>query len=320
MLLIVSNKSDIATDFLISRLYERNISFIRINTEDYLSEWDVDFQIDHNNANALISFQNGNTLPVENIEGAYIRQPKLPKLRVTDSDKEFAKRETGEALRSLWRFIKDDVWLNAPHHILRASNKPEQLRIAREIGFTIPKTCITANHNFAYDFYCQNGKNVIAKAVKHGFLYDGKEAKVAGTQHIDQVYFDNACDYANIPMIFQEKIEKHYDIRITVVGNKVFSTGIYSQEHQETSVDWRLADHFKIPLRQEQIEIPTTIEHLCVNITQRMNLKYSAIDMIKSQDGNYYFLELNPNGQWAWLEQVAGHLIRDALIDALINE
>ena len=319
MLLIVSNKSDLATDYLVNRLHERKISFVRINTEEYLSKWEVDFFISNQNIRPILTFTDKPSIPISDITGACIRQPRLPDINVSNDDKEFSTREVGESLRSLWRYLSDDVWLNAPHNILRAGNKPEQLKLAVEFGLTIPTTCISANKDIIQEFYKDNDAKVIAKAVKHGFLFNGTNAKVAATQAIDESYIGNIDHYAHIPMIFQEQIEKEFDIRITVVGDRVFSTAIYSQEYKETSLDWRLSDHFKISLRQELFELPKEIELKCLKLTQHFHLKYSAIDMIKAKDGSYYFLELNPNGQWAWLEQVAGHPIRDALIACLEN-
>ena len=319
MLLIVSNKSDIATDYLIYRLHERSIPFVRINTEEYLSRWEVDFFINNQKASALLNVINKEPIPLSKITGAYIRQPRLPEVEVNEDEKEFSTREVGESLKSLWRFLKDDIWLNAPHNILRASNKTEQLKLAVEFGLPIPNTCISADQGVIQKFYSDNESNIIAKAVKHGFLFNGTNAKVAATQSIDREYIENIDNYAHIPMIFQEKIEKEIDIRVTVVDNNVFSTAIHSQEYDETAIDWRLADHFKISLKQEQFDLPLDLQLKCLKLTQHFKLRYSAIDMVKAKDGKYYFLELNPNGQWAWLEQVAGHPIRDALIDSLIH-
>ena len=139
MLLIVSNKCDLATDFLILRLRERNIPFLRLNTEDYLSLWEVCFSINGNSADVVVTKYGEEPLSSKFFLGAYIRQPRMPTLDLKEEDeKKFAEREVGEALKSLWRSIDEGIWLNAPHRILRASNKPEQLSFAISIGFDIP--------------------------------------------------------------------------------------------------------------------------------------------------------------------------------------
>lgn len=318
MLLIVSNKTDLATDYLVVRLHERRIPFLRINTEDYLLSWDVCFSIEKSGTHVAIKKEGQKPLPVECFTGAYIRQPKMPNLNIVDDDKEFAKREVGETLKSIWRAIDDSVWLNAPRRLLLASNKPEQLAIANSIGFNVPDTYVGSNYESIKKFYEAHSGEIIAKAVKHGFNFDGNKARVAATQKIDESVLASIRYYAAIPMIFQNHIEKEYDIRVIVVGSDVFATAIESQSHEETKTDWRLSDCYKIPLRQYKINLPQRIINLCFEITKRFDLRYSAIDLVLGKDGIYYFLELNPNGQWAWVEQLGIHKIRDSIIDALL--
>jgi hypothetical protein len=317
LLLIASNKRDLATDYLVLRLHERSIPFLRLNTEDYLSLWDFQYSISNNETNLTVS-KSETLLSVENITGAYIRQPRMPDLKVIESDKEFAEREVGESLKSLWRSIDDDLWLNAPHKILRASNKPEQLSVARSIGFVLPDTYIGSNYGEIYNFFKKCSGKIIAKAVKHGFFYDGNKARVAATQVINENTLESFSLYAQLPMIYQRLIEKQYDIRVIVVGSNVFATAIESQSYEETKVDWRLSDCYKIKLNQYAIQLPDDVENYCLKITKKFNLRYAAIDLIFGLDNNYYFLELNPNGQWAWIDQMEIHKIRDAIINELM--
>ena len=209
---------DLTITLLVLRLTERGIPFLRVNTEDFLFKWEANFLIESDRVEVYIKNEGGECVPVDDLSGAYIRQPILPSLHTAESDKRFINMEIGETLRSLWRSIQNDIWLNAPHNILRASNKPEQLGVAKQLGFIIPKTCVTADINMAQKFYFKNGKDIIAKAVKHGFLYDNDTAKVAGTQLIDEQNINKLNYYAHVPMIFQERIKKRYDLRVTVVG------------------------------------------------------------------------------------------------------
>lgn len=318
MLLIVSNKTDLATDYLILRLHERGVPFLRINTEDYLLSWNVCFSIEESGTHVVIEKEGQKSLPVASITGAYIRQPMIPNLEIVDDHKEFAKREVGEALKSLWRAIDDSIWLNAPRRLLLASNKPEQLTLANSIGFNVPDTYIGTNYEIIKKFYESHSGEIIAKAVKHGFNFDGDRARVAATQKIDESALASIKRYATIPMIFQSHIAKEYDIRVIVVGSEVFATAIESQSYEETKTDWRLSDCYKIPLRQYKVDLPKKIVNLCLEMTKRVSLRYSAIDLVLGKDGIYYFLELNPNGQWAWIEQLSIHKIRDSIIDVLL--
>jgi glutathione synthase/RimK-type ligase-like ATP-grasp enzyme len=186
------------------------------------------------------------------------------------------------------------------------------------MGFDIPDTFIGTNHENIKIFYEKHFGEIIAKAVKHGFNFDGDNARVAATQKIDRAAMVSLKDYASIPMIFQNHIVKQHDIRVIVVGGEIFATAIESQDHEETKIDWRLSDCHQISLMQYEINLPQKIKKFCLDITERFNLRYSAIDLVLGEDGVYYFLELNPNGQWAWVEQLGIHKIRDAIIDELL--
>lgn len=317
MLLIVTNKTDLTSDYLILKLKEQNIPFFRFNTEDYLLRYDVNIELSNSLGNACIKCRNKNIkIDLSDITGVYFRRPLSPEIEkyVVQDEAEFAQRESLEMLRSLWRMIDEELWLNHPKHLLIANNKVNQLKKAREIGFKIPETTISSDPKVIKRFSSLY-RGTITKAVKHGFYKNEKDIKVALTREMTQENIETLNDFAEIPMIIQRRIEKTCDVRVTVVGNKVFATAIHSQDHNETKIDWRLWDIITdIDLKHTKIELPSDISEKCINITKSFNLSFSAIDLILSKDNEYYFLEMNPNGQWAWIEEKTGYPIRDAII------
>lgn len=123
-----------------------------------------------------------------------------------------------------------------------------------------------------------------------------------------------------VPAILQPQLEKDFDLRITVVGKQVFPVAILSQQHAETSIDWRTWDISEgIDLRHEPFDLPTEISEQCLALNRRLGLNFSCIDMVLTKGGEFVFLEVNPNGQWAWIESLVGLPIRDAIIDHLIR-
>jgi glutathione synthase/RimK-type ligase-like ATP-grasp enzyme len=233
---------------------------------------------------------------------------------IATSDREFVKRESAELLRSLWRLIDREKWLNHPRDLWLASNKIEQLSVAKSMGFSIPETLVSCSEPAVRAFFTAQARRVICKAVKHGFTRHENTATVATTQRIDDSFLKHFHDYAAVAMIYQREIPKTFDVRVTVVGDNVFATAIHSQDHTETQVDWRLWDVSDFDLKHEPIALPNALSEACRRITRHFRLKYSAIDLVLGTDGRFYFLEMNPNGQWAWIERKAGHPIRDALI------
>ena len=98
-----------------------------------------------------------------------------------------------------------------------------------------------------------------------------------------------------------------------MVGQNVFSAGVNSQTRESTKTDWR-----KEKLEFFIEDIPVEIKEKCILLVKNLNLKFGAIDLIKDKNGNYIFLEINPNGQWAWIENETGLKISDSIINELL--
>ncbi len=116
-------------------------------------------------------------------------------------------------------------------------------------------------------------------------------------------------------MILQREISKASDLRVTVVGDDVFAVSIDSQTQTETEVDWRKGDGLQ--LGHAITQLPDEIASRCVELVRAMDLRFGAIDLIEDREGRYWFLEINPNGQWAWLETRTGAPIASAIVDEL---
>jgi glutathione synthase/RimK-type ligase-like ATP-grasp enzyme len=66
-------------------------------------------------------------------------------------------------------------------------------------------------------------------------------------------------------------------------------------------------------------QLPTQIEERCIALVEAYGLSFGAIDLVRRTSGEYVFLELNPNGQWAWVEQLCGLPLRARLADHLLE-
>lgn len=319
MLLIVTNKSDLASDYLILRLQERGIPFKRFNTEDYPESISIDIRFCNNHYDYLIQFPDGFKVTQNNLSSVYFRQPIAPKfIDIEDTaTREFVENEFTEMLRSLWRLIPESIWLNHPRKLWLASNKVDQLIEATAIGLSVPDTLLSHSKDSLKTMLKEKGSHVIAKAVRHGFVRDYDRVLLAGTQRLPVNFLQDFDYYMNVPMTYQEEIKRGVDIRVVVVGDNVFSTKIIL--NRTDLVDWRIADLKGHELIHELINLPLDIEKKCISIVQRFGLQYSSIDLMQDDQENYYFIELNPNGQWAWIEQITGCKIRDSIIDILVK-
>ena len=117
------------------------------------------------------------------------------------------------------------------------------------------------------------------------------------------------------PVIFQEYVEALYDLRVTVVGDEVFAAAIHSQE-TAYAVDFRMdIESAEI----EPVSLPVEVEERVRALLTRLGLVYGAIDMRRTPDDRYVFLEINPAGQWLFVEEKSGQPIASALAEVLVT-
>lgn len=313
MILLVTNKRDLTTDYIVRRLTEKKITFTRLNTED-LPKCKIELGI--NGVDDWKIIIDNKTLLGSEIKAAYFRRPEIPSVEAANlsaSELEYVQNEWLAILKNLyWRL--EGKWLNSPTDIFLAEDKAKQLVIAKSIGFLIPSTCITNNHE-TIDLL-QSEMSIIAKPLKHALL-SGSHEKVIFTTRIEPITNSDSDSIKLAPMIAQNEILKKYDVRVTVVANKVFATSIWSQEYQETTIDWRKGSNTN--LKHRIIDLPNELQSKCTLLVSMLNLKFGAIDFICDANNNFWFLEINPNGQFAWIENKTNHPISEAIVNELVK-
>lgn len=307
MILLVTNKRDITTDYIVRELRKREVDYYRLNTESLA------------NYECSIGYETLNDWRIGNVNGsqvqsAYFRRPSPPEYTNTSetSENEYIASEWLAFLKSIYARL-EGKWFNSPISIALAEDKPKQLLLAKEARFKVPSGLIT---NVANDIIQKTGNNgLIIKPIKQG-LIEGKDEKVIFTSRIPEVNTEHTSAISQVPSIFQQEIVKKFDVRVTVVGKQIFPVAIWSQDAEQTRVDWRKGG--KIDLRHQVIELPTGIAKSCIELTSKLNLKFGAIDLICDQEDNYWFLEINPNGQWAWIENRTDLPIASAIVNELV--
>ena len=322
MILLVTSCEDLTTDYLIRRLDDRGLDYFRFNTEEILSTYEISLSISKTNVDfSITDTRREFELKRSDIRAAYFRRPGTPTILDDNIEKEqkfFDVRELEETLRSIWRAIPRNRWLNHPENIWLANNKFKQLMIARDLGFTIPETLISSRPADLLRFAKAHG-NLIVKAVKNGFFNTDSSSSIMFTSPLGATELEAiAAGPKLVPSIVQPELKKECDLRVTVVGQAVFPVALLSQQYPETSTDWRTWDITEgVYLIHQRFDLPNPIRQLCLDLNQRLGLNFSCIDLVLTKDGNFVFLEINPNGQWAWIESMVGIPVRDAIIDHL---
>ena len=217
----------------------------------------------------------------------------------------FAFNESHEAINGLWHSL-DAFWVNNPARDFVAHRKAHQLHIARNLGMNIPETLITNDPDEARRFIDRHTP-VICKAFS-ATQEHWRETRIVGAEEMEKL--DNV---RFAPVIFQPYIEAVYDLRITVIGGEIFGAALYSQE-TAYKVDCRI-DVGRT--RIEPVVLPAAQENLILRFMNALGLVYGAIDMRLQPDGTYVFLEVNPAGQFLFIENETKQPMAKSLATAL---
>jgi glutathione synthase/RimK-type ligase-like ATP-grasp enzyme len=316
--LIISNKSDLTSDFVVKRLKEKNIDFYRFNTDELTKSVSCTLDLESNSF-YLFDLKTSEKINLQDISSVYFRRPELPKNESVDINKgelDLLQNEIIYTLEGIYKLLRNAYWVSPIFAIREAENKIYQLELAKQLDFKIPKSIISNRLNDLVNFYEKNSCNCIIKPIKSGLIEEDKKSKVIFTSLLrnkpeswEQI---NSC-----PNFFQSNIQKKGDVRVTMVGKKAFSTFIHSQENEKTKTDWRKSEKF---LKHSRIEITTELTNKCVQLLKSLNLKFGAIDFIVDENEEFTFLEINPNGQWAWIEKITGYNISSEITNLLQNE
>jgi glutathione synthase/RimK-type ligase-like ATP-grasp enzyme len=242
--------------------------------------------------------------------------PELPPDQI-----EHAFSECQQTLQSLYTLLENRYWISNLQNIKRANDKLLQLREAASLGFSIPSTIVTNSAQEAWEFYQQKQGDVIYKPISYTFLNLRQHLweEPISIKNVFTTLLTNysEADFAPVnqcPCLFQSYVPKRYELRITVVREQVFAAKIYSQEQEKAKHDWRQDIN---SVEYAACELSDEISERCVELVKRLGLQFGAIDMIVTPDGDYVFLEINPNGQYGWIEMRTGLRISEALASAL---
>jgi glutathione synthase/RimK-type ligase-like ATP-grasp enzyme len=215
----------------------------------------------------------------------------------------FAGNEWNEAVNGLWQLL-DARWMNPPGLDDIASRKAFQLKTAAAIGLSIPRTLMTSDPDRARDFV-QNiglGRTVFKTfSATHAVWRETRLIRDAELDILDAVQL--------APVIFQEYVPAGADLRITVVGDQMFPASI-NAENTDYPVDFRMSLG---QARVDQIDLPAAVARRLRRFMTRLGLVYGAIDMRRTPDGEYVFLEVNTAGEFLFIEDRTGQPISSAV-------
>lgn len=309
MILVVSYAGEEHTDDVVRRLEAAGHHVARVDLADFSARSSVS-----------LSWEDGvNTMSVQPADGPLIDagaarvgwwrrvRPYTVDPSITDPAMiAFAASETSQAVNGMLDSLSC-TWVNDRAADEAAHHKPLQWTVAQQVGLTMPRTLVTSDVERARAFVERVGVGTTVFKSFIAMTESWRETRIVEQSDLD--YLD-AVRYA--PVIFQEYIPG-VDLRITVVGDKVFAAEIDARD-TTYPFDMRMVVG---EARIRAVELPAALIDRLLALQRRLGLAYGAIDMRRTADGDYVFLEVNPAGQWLFTEERAGLPISQAMADLL---
>jgi len=316
MILILSNKWDLSVDFVVAELRARGRPFLRLNSEDLVHERAT---VTLPELGITVSKQGRIWDLADGVRVIWNRRPGKPFDDVPASDR--PSLATQRFVNDQWyswlevlQLLPDVTWVNHPHYNDRMESKIRQLWLAARAGFRVPPTFITNDPTVAAHCLVGLGDSMVAKALYSPLLEEPDQDFFIFSNEIREITPDDEEAIRACPCIFQGLLTPKNDYRVTVVGDTVISVQVRSSDGSPTALDWRTQDE---GLEFVRCDLPDTVEDLCRSYVRQSGLLFGAIDLVE-HDGEFFFLEINPNGEWGWLQKPWGLPIAETLCDLLV--
>lgn len=301
--LIVTNPADPHTDAVIHYLKKLSVEVVRFHVAESHTDSNITITEDHSRVQIHSS---NREFSIKEITSVWYRRPDPIDETLSHMpypDRYLVKNETNATMWGLYGNM-DAIWYSHPYNIRIAAWKIYQLSVAREVGFNVPRYCITNDTSSISEFLSQHPEIIIKPIDEKTTFFE--EKGISYSLYVKKFKPEQLADLYRSkpisPIYLQKYIQKKYDVRITVIGRKIFTVAIKSAGSEEV-VDFRPQT---LELEHEIIECPDFLVKQIYKYMEKMGLNFAAFDFILSEDSNWFFLECNPNGQWLWIELKTG--------------
>ena len=305
MILIVAPRHDVHALCVAQDLEKMARPFRFVDSSRLAGEGRLQFRAGQRSGSSWTCLD-GKPIALETVETVWYRRRFLPPVAAGHlvGDQLHFQREWTEMISGVFQSLDDAWFVNDPDR-QHAAVKPLQLRLAEKLGLRIPDTLITNDPAAAAAFVDRHERRVVHKTLappRHRFL-PTKEWSESDRDVLD--------DLVLAPTIFQETVTDCRELRITVIGDQVFAAEF---RPAVGLIDGRL--DLETPYRAHAL--PNDLSRRLLAFVRQLGLVFSTIDMKLTDEGEYVFLELNPMGQYLYIEILAGLPLTAAMAELLV--
>lgn len=204
---------------------------------------------------------------------------------------------------------------NSPFAQIRV-NKLKILKIARQVGFDIPKTAVVSSQQQVCDLKNLWGR-IITKSMHNGIFIETNQTIIKGqkTEELTQEVIQSLSS-SFFPSLVQQLIVKEFEVRVFYFRGMFRSLATFTQKNPKTVIDGRGVDEHR-PNREVPFNLPEPIQTLIKKLMHELDINYGSLDFIYTPNGKFVFLEVNPYGQYGFLSHSANYYIERTIAEYL---
>ncbi|MGJ3232288.1 MAG: MvdC/MvdD family ATP grasp protein [Oceanicaulis sp.] len=306
--LILSPSGDAHGDAVHAALRDREVETVRLSGADFPVRDTLSIWLGAGRHDLRVETERTGVVDLSRVDAVWRRRGEYPRIdaeQIHPEDRRFAHKEAeaaADGLRDVSALLGRAAWINPRRAALQAQNKPYQLAQAMRAGLAVPPTLIS-NAPVEVRAFCQAAANPVIYKPLTAAVWEDEGAVLA--------YFVTELDAETLadddllratPGIYQEKIDKAFELRVTVMDRFVHAVKIDSQALEAAQTDWRR--HID-ELAVKPFALPQEVEARVLDFMAAMGLRFGALDLIVTPEGEHIFLEVNEMGQFLWIEQSA---------------
>jgi glutathione synthase/RimK-type ligase-like ATP-grasp enzyme len=302
--LVVTNTDDAHANEVCKRFNDRSVPVCRLDSDRFVfpeNDWRIHADPRRSSSSSWL---------IPDVSAVWYRKVSFPEAR--SAAQEFVREETEGLFNSILANYRHCRWVNRREDIAAARSKIAQLQRAKDTGFRIPDTLVTTSVQALRAFSAEHYGRIVAKPMQAQVVGSGDETLVIGTRTLTPEFFESAVACA--PCYAQERLPIMSEIRVVAFGEELHAFRLTAKEQADDLKRLRLSQ-----IAHERCELDASIAGKIRALMSSYGLAFSAIDLAIVDEDEPVFLELNPNGQWLWLQYMTGVNLIDPFIDLLCS-
>ncbi len=318
MILVITQEGDLSADNFIEWCHYLGKAVVRINENESTNL--VEHITFDNDCNILLTIK-GQTFNLAQIESVWFRRGTLQhiskaeylgfdNLEDTNSITEYFQNEGKTISEFIIHVLKQKRSLNHPGSY--NSNKLITLKTAQEVGLNIPKTIIVQHLADVKRHF--EDKPVLTKSIQDAITVQYEDHSFSPYLSIGKV------DELPIPVHFyyskfQTLIEAKYELRIFFVADEYYACAHFTTARNKKANPDRLGVSREVPYT-----LPGDVIEKLKKLNAALGFNSGSIDMLVDESGAYYFLEINPVGQYDAMSGFCNYYLDLKILNFLTNE